>query len=214
MTQGPRIYRDNIQGITKPALKRLGYVAGVRQLSGVIYEELRGIIMVTLENILRPAVTYAQFHKKHTVTEAMVTAALTNSKMALPGVWSTDPSDRSCPVRKTGQRKSKKSSPEEKTKKRSRKSKKGTRALKEIRLYQKQWDCLHIPRTVFSRLVREIALNYKTDLRFTKRALLVLQYALERYLVELLAAAQLEAIHAKRIGVMPKDIQLARTMRE
>lgn len=88
----------------------------------------------------------------------------------------------------------------------------GTVALREIRRYQKSTDLL-IRKLPFQRLVREIAQNYKTDLRFQSTAILALQEASEAYLVSLFEDTNLCAIHAKRVTIMPKDIQLARRIR-
>ncbi|CAJ0950817.1 unnamed protein product [Ranitomeya imitator] len=60
------------------------------------------------------------------------------------------------------------------------------------------------------RLVREIAQDFKTDLRFQSSAVMALQEASEAYLVGLFEDTNLCAIHAKRVTIMPKDIQLAR----
>ncbi|EEY53309.1 histone H3.3 [Phytophthora infestans T30-4] len=88
----------------------------------------------------------------------------------------------------------------------------GTVALREIRKYQKSTDLL-IRKLPFQRLVREIAQDYKTDLRFQSTAILALQEASEAYLVGLFEDTNLCAIHAKRVTIMPKDIQLARRIR-
>ena len=57
----------------------------------------------------------------------------------------------------------------------------------------------------FQRLVREIAQDFKTDLRFQSSAILALQEASEAYLVGLFEDTNLCAIHAKRVTIMPKD---------
>ena len=88
----------------------------------------------------------------------------------------------------------------------------GTVALREIRRYQKSTDLL-IRKLPFQRLVREIAQDFKTDLRFQGSAVLALQEAAEAYLVGLFEDTNLAAIHAKRVTIMPKDIQLARRIR-
>ena len=85
----------------------------------------------------------------------------------------------------------------------------GTVALHEIQRYQKSTDLL-ISRLPFRRLVREIAQDFKTDLRFAVQTMAALQEAAEAYLVGLFEDANLCAIHAKRVTIMPKDIQLAR----
>uniref|UniRef100_A0A8D3DPM9 H3.3 histone B n=1 Tax=Scophthalmus maximus TaxID=52904 RepID=A0A8D3DPM9_SCOMX len=121
----------------------------------------------------------------------------------------------------------------------------GTVALREIRRYQKSTELL-IRKLPFQRLVREIAQDFKTDLRFQSAAigalqvnarrriqkrgsratrcrgpkpnvyfhfLSLLQEASEAYLVGLFEDTNLCAIHAKRVTIMPKDIQLARRIR-
>jgi histone H3 len=88
----------------------------------------------------------------------------------------------------------------------------GTVALREIRRYQKSTDLL-IRKLPFQRLVREIAQDFKSDLRFQGSAVLALQEAAEAYLVGLFEDTNLCAIHAKRVTIMPKDIQLARRIR-
>ena len=88
----------------------------------------------------------------------------------------------------------------------------GTVALREIRKYQKSTELL-IRKLPFQRLVREIAQDFKTDLRFQSTAVLALQEAAEAYLVGLFEDTNLSAIHAKRVTIMPKDIQLARKIR-
>ena len=88
----------------------------------------------------------------------------------------------------------------------------GTKALQEIRWYQKRTHLL-IRKLPFQRLVREIAQDFKQDLRFQASSMEVLQVAAEAYLVGLFEDTNLCAIHAKRVTVMPKDLQLARRIR-
>ena len=88
----------------------------------------------------------------------------------------------------------------------------GTVALKDIRHYQGS-TALLIRKLPFQRVVREIAQDIKTDLRFQSAAILCLQEATEAYLVGLFDDANLCAIHARRVTIMPRDIQLARRIR-
>lgn len=88
----------------------------------------------------------------------------------------------------------------------------GTVALREIRRYQKSTELL-IRKLPFQRLVREIAQEAKTDLRFQSTAIAALQEAAEAYLVSLFEDVNLCAIHAKRVTIMVRDIQLARRIR-
>merc|ERR1719399_1869642 len=88
----------------------------------------------------------------------------------------------------------------------------GTVALREIRRFQKSTELL-IRKLPFQRLVREIAGEFKNDLRFQSSAVLALQEAAEAYMVGLFEDTNLCAIHAKRVTIMPKDMQLARRIR-
>ena len=88
----------------------------------------------------------------------------------------------------------------------------GTVALREIRKYQKSTELL-IRKLPFQRLVREVAQDCKNDLRFQGSAVMALQEAAEAYLVSLFEDTNLCAIHAKRVTIMPRDMQLARRIR-
>ncbi|KAK6354145.1 centromeric DNA-binding histone H3-like protein cse4 [Orbilia blumenaviensis] len=106
---------------------------------------------------------------------------------------------------------------------RAHKYKPGTVALREIRKYQKSTDLL-LRKLPFSRLVREICADqvdivnsqfHKSNesMRWQSQALLALQEAAEAFMVHLFEDANLCAIHAKRVTIMQKDIQLARRIR-
>ena len=88
----------------------------------------------------------------------------------------------------------------------------GTVALREIRRYQKSTELL-IRRLPFQRLVREVAELIGGKLRFQTHALAALQEASEAYLTSVFEDTNLCAIHAKRVTIMPKDMQLARRIR-
>jgi histone H3-like centromeric protein A len=91
----------------------------------------------------------------------------------------------------------------------------GTIALKEIRRYQKDHSLL-LRKLPFSRLVREIATQFQPDgvgMRWQSQALLALQEAAEAFVVHLFEDTNLLAIHAKRVTIMAKDMQLARRIR-
>ena len=88
----------------------------------------------------------------------------------------------------------------------------GTVALREIRKYQKSTDLL-IRKAPFQRLCREIAEKMKLDVRFQSTAILAYQEASEAYLIGLFEDANLCAMHARRVTLMPKDMVLARRIR-
>ena len=63
-----KVLRDNINGITKPAIRRLARRGGVKRISGLIYEETRGVLKSFLEGVIRDAVTYTEHARRKTVT--------------------------------------------------------------------------------------------------------------------------------------------------
>jgi histone H3 len=247
-----KVLRDNIQGIRKPAIRRLARRGGVKRISGLIYEETRGVLKVFLENVIRDAVTYTEHARRKTVSTLDVVYALKRQGRTLYGFGGAfggedssddedgeeDGSDEDDGFYYDGARtkqtarKSSGKAPANKDKKAAALARKraantpqrvggvkkphryrpGTVALKEIRRYQKSTDLL-IRKLPFQRLVREIAQDFKTDLRFQGSAVLALQEAAEAYLVGLFEDTNLAAIHAKRVTIMPKDIQLARRIR-
>ncbi|MGH0114528.1 UNVERIFIED_CONTAM: hypothetical protein FKN15_020439, partial [Acipenser sinensis] len=89
----------------------------------------------------------------------------------------------------------------------------GTRALMEIRKYQKSTELL-IRKAPFSRLVREVCQSVSSqDLKWQSLALIALQEAAEAFLVRLFEDSYMCSIHAKRVTLYPKDLQLARRIR-
>jgi len=94
-----------------------------------------------------------------------------------------------------------------------RRKKAGTNALREIRFFQKSSNLL-IPRLPFSRLVREIMAQVATpDYRIQARALDALHESTEAFVVRYLEESNLCAIHAKRVTLMPKDMQLLQKLK-
>ena len=84
-------------------------------------------------------------------------------------------------------------------KRKARRYRPGTVALREIL----------IRRMPFQRLVREIVQVHNPYVHFQSGVILALQESAEAYLVGLLEDSNLCAIHAKRVTIMPKDMQLA-----
>lgn len=80
-----KVLRDNLQGITKPAIRRLARRGGVKRISGLIYEETRGVLKVFLESIIRDAVTYTEHARRKTVTAMDVVYALKRQGRTLYG---------------------------------------------------------------------------------------------------------------------------------
>nr|XP_025842363.1 uncharacterized protein LOC112910329 [Vulpes vulpes] len=207
-----KVLRDNIQGITKPAIRRLARRGGVKRISGLIYEETRGVLKVFLENVIRDAVTYTEHAKRKTVTAMDVVYALKRQGRRSPWAWKVKSRRTAMARTKQTARKStggkaprkqlatkaaRKSAPATGGVKKPHRYRPGTVALREIRRYQKSTELL-IRKLPFQRLVREIAQDFKTDLRFQSSAVMALQEACEAYLVGLFEDTNLCAIHAKR----------------
>ncbi|KAG5594133.1 hypothetical protein H5410_035365 [Solanum commersonii] len=72
-----RVLTDNIQGITKPG--------GVKRISGLIYEETRGMLKIFLENVIRDSVTYSEHARRKTVNAMDVVYALKRQGRTLYG---------------------------------------------------------------------------------------------------------------------------------
>jgi histone H4 len=78
-----QILRDNIQGITKPAIRRLARRGGVKRISAMIYEETRGVLKTFLEGVIRDAVTYTEHAKRESTLNRDLYALLTLSQARL-----------------------------------------------------------------------------------------------------------------------------------
>ncbi|KAJ6479584.1 histone-fold-containing protein [Mycena sanguinolenta] len=80
-----RVFRDNILGVTKPAIRRLARRGGVKRISGIVYGETRGALMIYLEDVLRNSVTYTEHARRKTVTALDVVRALKRNGSHLYG---------------------------------------------------------------------------------------------------------------------------------
>jgi histone H4 len=80
-----KVFRDNIQGITIPAIHRLARRGGVKRISGKIYPETRAVLKTFLENVIRDAVAYTEHAHRKTVTPMDVVYALKRQGRTLYG---------------------------------------------------------------------------------------------------------------------------------
>ncbi|KAA6398295.1 MAG: putative histone H4 [Streblomastix strix] len=80
-----RKLRDNIQGITKPAIRRLARRGGVKRISNLIYDETRVILKLFLESVIRDAVTYTEHARRKTVTAMDIVYSLKRQGRTLYG---------------------------------------------------------------------------------------------------------------------------------
>ena len=80
-----KISRDNIQGITKPAIRRLARRGGVKRISGMMYEETRSVLKTFLDSVIRDSSTYTEHARRKTVTALDVVYALKRQGKTLYG---------------------------------------------------------------------------------------------------------------------------------
>ena len=80
-----RVQKDNIRGVSKGAIRRMAYRGGVRRISGIMYEETRGILKKFVERIVKDSVTYTEYSNRTTVTVLDVLYALRKRNKHLYG---------------------------------------------------------------------------------------------------------------------------------
>ena len=80
-----KVLRDNIQGITKPAIRRLARRGGVKRISGLIYVETRDVLKIFMEGVIGDAVKYTEHARRKTVTATDVVHALKRHGFTLYG---------------------------------------------------------------------------------------------------------------------------------
>ena len=80
-----KVLKNNLQSITKPAIRRLARRGGVKRISGMMYDETRGVLKSFLENVVRDSVTYTEHAKRKTVTALDVVYALKRQGKTLYG---------------------------------------------------------------------------------------------------------------------------------
>ena len=77
--------RNNLAGITKPAIRRLARRGGVKRISGLIYEDARNVLKAFLDQTVRDAVTYTEHSRRKTVTALDVVYALKRAGRSIYG---------------------------------------------------------------------------------------------------------------------------------
>jgi histone H3 len=205
--QPRKVLRDNIQGFTKNDVNHLARKAGIKSLSGLMVEEMRGILLVFLKVLLDKAIMVTVHERKQTLEPEHVHLALKYVHNAKEYVAAgSDPKfdiyNRCKSLTITSD------------KPRKRRAKPGTKSLRDIRKAQKSDGCLVIRKIPFQRMVREVAQDYMDDLKFRAGVVELIQLIAESYMIELLKGANLSSIHANRQTVMPKDLTLAMKIKD
>ena len=171
--------------LTQSALNRLARKAGLKSMSGRMYAELRGLLIMALEHVLPKIRIYADHAGRKTVRSVDIKRAI--QQLQLGTIHQHEEILTKCKARAP-------------------KPKEKHRWLKNARFYQKQSDCLYISKSAFRALLAE---DSDDPMKWSPVALDQLQIYLEMALVTLLQDANLCAIHARRQTVQPNDIQLA-----
>jgi len=191
---------NKVQDLNKTAIRRIAQRAGIKSISGLLYEETRGVAAVFLENLLRIVVSFTQNARRKTVSVKDVENALKADLLPMGDFASLE---------KGHVTHCKNLNPRSKSGAKTSKFRPGVKALMNIRKAQKA-DCLYFPAASFSRFVRKIGDKFMKGLRFSQESLDLIQIVLENHLILLFEDANLCAISAGRQTVYPKDVQLVR----
>ena len=153
-----KIIRDAIMGITKPAIKRIATKAGLERIGNSVSEESRAVLKVTLENLLSTVVTITQHMQRKTVSLQDVITALKIHGISWGGAL-----DAHMRMYQTT----------------------GKRLASKIKNAQAAVESFLIPKAAFRKLTREISQDFSDELRFSSDALLLIQIAIEAYMLKL-----------------------------
>lgn len=185
--------KDHMSGMSDAAVQRLANKAGVVAMSGEAYQEVLNMIYIATNDVVRGGL-WATKHagRRRMNTRDMVCGIKNASEPFVMEVLSTGKEEelKRCKTYEA--------------------THKTTTAIKRVRFYQRQGECLQFAKEGFERMVRHIGADYVTDASFTANGLALLQVTLENFAVRLLELANELAIHARRRTVQNKDIRLAR----
>ena len=176
------IIRDSIYGLTKPAIQRLMLKAGVEQFGGHVHDEIRLVIKVNMEAIIKNSVAIMSYSQVNTMTNQHIEVALASlgiSVIVPSGKYETS----SLSVKKRDA---------------------VTRNL------QKESEKLIFPRLPFNRLIREVSQDYLDNIRFSSDSLDLLQIVIEALMLDILKNSNIITTAAGRKTLVPRDIQVAR----
>jgi len=181
--------------IAKPSLVRVARRAGVVSLQELMYPEMRRIINMQIDNIIKFAYIFAKYRDRKTITFDDVKLAL--ERLGLK-VWGVNRIEK---VNRSGL----------KTTSPKRKIQRGTKAVREVKKYQ-QSSSLLIARAPIERLIRKSMGSWSRNFRIEARAISLIHVVVEKQMTQLLAKSQLAAIHAKRKTVQTKNVSLIRKL--
>jgi histone H3/H4 len=208
--------------VTDASIRKMAYQAGSPRVADTVYAEVREVIKKLLIAVLRHCVVVAQSYKKSTLNEEMLKMAF--EKLGIRPLNATNEVPSTCKfITKAGAKRVKKAlgSKMEQAVPTSRKPRKVPRkvaAVKKINNAQKQSDCFFIPHIRFAKVVRDVLRQIEeeqknfgdTEHRVTKGFLISLHLTVEASIVRVLEDSEAEAVHAKRVGIQPKDMAIVK----
>lgn len=216
-----KILIDNIGGITKAAIHRMILKAGFKEASDTSYPEVRGVLKLYLQNVIKDTLVYTEHDKVVRVQVRHVQKALEGlgmdsytrlcgqRKQGAVGPNSKPRTVKDC-VRKAPSRCS--ADVYYKTSEVGKRHKGDGAEVATTRL-QKQITCHHFPKLAFGRLVRELSQVHNFEAQWSAEAIDMIQTSAEAYLLSILQDAVLIAIETKRVRLKDTDIALARRLR-
>ena len=205
-----KIIRDSIQGITRPALKRLMNRAGILRISGLVYEESRGVMKVTLANLMRQVIIAVEHTRMKTVKLMHVKFALEalNQKSIVAAYFDSKEIGK-----KVATHRKIRAEPANGVELKPHRFRPDVATMRDIRRIQKSSSGV-LSALPFARLVREVSHDFSDYIRFGAHAMEIIRLYMETYMIDLYKASAFLALSAKRVTLMPKDIQGARAIRE
>jgi histone H3 len=208
--------------IAKPALHRILYRAGVKRVSSLTYQTLRDdILKRKLKEIMKATLLSTEYEKRQTVMEHDVRMALEQAGWRIAvGLNKEAKKTKNLEKCDATPKKKKVTKPtEEGEKKKKVKFRAGTVALRKIRYYQKESDCLLIPKLNFQRLVKHISREYWNEkenkkLRFKKGVIDIIQVVMEEYLTKIARNSYLLSLHSNRVTLLSIDLKLMQRLEQ
>jgi histone H4 len=80
-----KVVKDSVKGVTSPAIRRLARRAGIKRISGLLYDEVRGVLKSFVESVVRDAIAYTESAKRKSVQPSDVVNALRRRGKAIYG---------------------------------------------------------------------------------------------------------------------------------
>lgn len=188
----PPKYYKSLEKLKDPQIKRLSEVAGIGRISKDVYPEIKGSILIFLQDILRFAIAMTEHNRLKTVKDEYINAAyhsLTGNKFY--GGFDNRPV---CKIYHAPQTTRKKNPVDV--------------MLRRIKFYRNQSDCFFLAKSVVEKLIKQVAYNFNTDIRFTKGSIYGIQSMIEYYIIQIFDKARDVAQIRGAVTVTSEDIKM------